>query len=171
VGAVRDGLRRSGKQTIYQRLVPVAFPVMYDLGESGNARGWYCDGRWAYDKNLFNEQADGAQFVGRFQAGSWNPTIAVAAAHATGSLHDARIPGIPPSVADNLFKDQSSGGIGLNKLEFYSPGNGFRFFPSEPTRLSTSAPSGNWNSLNQFPLGRPTVIQCGDIPDPPNNSG
>ncbi len=171
VGAVRDGLRRSGKQTIYQRLVPVAFPVMYDVGEGLNARSWYCDGGIAYDKKLFGDQADGAQFIGRFQAGGWNPTIAVSMEHATGSLHSARIPGIPAPVADNLFKDPSNGGIGLTKLEFFSPGNGFRFFPSDPKRLSTSSPSGNWNSLTRFPQGGSFVIECPDIPDPPNNSG
>jgi hypothetical protein len=171
VGSVRDGLRRSAKQTIYQRLVPVAFPVMYDLGESGNARSWYCDGGIAYDKHLFGDQADGAQFTGRFEAGDWNPTIAVAQANATGRLHSARIPGVPAKVADVLFKDPSSGGIGMTKLEFYSPSNGFRWFPSEPSRKSISDRSGDWNTLNQFPTGRPTVIHCNAIPDPPGNAG
>src|SRR5436190_1103096 len=65
----------------------------YDLGEIDNARNWYCDGQAGIDKNLSNEQADSAQFIGRFPATQWNPTIAVAQAHATGNLSDARIPG------------------------------------------------------------------------------
>src|SRR5207248_7892679 len=66
VGQARDGLVRAAKQTIYERLVPLAYPVMYDLGQI-NPRDWKCDGGHfgpipLPDKHLFAEQADGSQF-------------------------------------------------------------------------------------------------------------
>ena len=42
------------------------------------------------------------------------------------------MPGIPASIADALFNPVAAGGLGLNKLQFYSPRNGFRYFPSNP---------------------------------------
>jgi hypothetical protein len=173
LGTVREDLRRASKQTIYERLVPLAYPVLYDLGESGNARGWYCDGGIAFDKNLFNDQPDSGQFIGRFASGNpgyYAPTMVVAQANARGRGHDARIAGPPASVTDPLFQSAVNGGIGLTKLEFYSPRNGFRLFPADPVRFSGF--SGNdWTSLNQFPRGRPDVITCPRVPDPPGNAG
>jgi hypothetical protein len=173
LGKTREDLRRVAKQMIYERLVPLAYPVLYDLGESGNARGWYCyGGAVTYDKNLFGEQPDGGQFIGRFPADHWSPTIAVATTRTVGSLHSARVPGIPASITDVLFKDPENGGLGLTKLEFYSPANGFRYLPSEPTRNPQyNSATGEWNSLNQFPRGRPDVITCFSVPNPPGNSG
>ena len=85
VGQARDELVLAAKQTIYERLVPLAYPVMYDLGERiSNARDWYCDGHAGYNKHLFADQADGAQFVGRFPATGWSPLIAVAASARDG---------------------------------------------------------------------------------------
>ncbi len=174
VGQARDELVLAAKQTIYERLVPLAYPVMYDLGERiSNARDWYCDGQAGDDKHLFAEQADGAQFVGRFPATGWSPLIAVAAAQATGDHYGARIPGVPASITDVLFKSPANGGLGLNKLEFYSPRNGFRWFPPEPSRAS---PEGQ--TLHQFPypdanpyFDATDRLLCVEIPNPPDNSG
>jgi hypothetical protein len=170
LGKARTNLTLSAKQTIYQRLLPVAFPVMYDVGQGLNARSWYCDGGLAYNKHLFGDQTDDAQFVGRFNAGSYNPTIAVAAAHATGSLHSARVPGIPSFAPDKLFDNPDNGGIGFTKLELFSPNNGFRLFPAEPVQFPSEDSHGNWRSMTQFPRTG-YRIQCTDVPDPPNNSG
>jgi hypothetical protein len=61
VAAATNVLTEAAKRTIYERLVPLAFPVMYDLGNRiDNARNWYCDGGIGYNKHLFGEQADGA---------------------------------------------------------------------------------------------------------------
>lgn len=50
---------RAARQTIYERLVPLAYPVMYDLGGSdllGNARDSYCyGGIFKVNKYLFHE--------------------------------------------------------------------------------------------------------------------
>src|SRR5437763_4298537 len=103
VAAAQKGLERAAKRTIYERLVPLAYPVMYDLGAQdaargfSNARDWYCQGGFLKaNKHLFADQADGAQFIGRFFPG-WGPSIAVGQEHATGTVYDARIPGIPAS--------------------------------------------------------------------------
>jgi hypothetical protein len=162
VGNARAGLIRAAKQTIYERLVPLAYPVMYDLGGVGNARDWECLGAafFLFDKHLFADQADGAQFVGRF-AGGWSPTIAVAQEHATGNGHDARIPGIPASITNTLFDSVDKDGLGLDKLQFYSPHNGFRYLPSAPSRPA----SGTFNGLDQ------SGVRCELLPDPPGNSG
>ena len=173
VGQATDALIQATKQTIYERLVPLAYPVMYDLGQIQNARDWYCDGGIAYNKHLFADQADGAQFVGRFPATQWNPLIAVAAVHATGSLHEARILGVPGSITDVLFKPIVQGGLGLNKLQFYSPHNGFRWFPSDPSSSSANGDTLHeypYPDLNQF-LDPDQVINCVEIPIPPDNSG
>lgn len=73
-------------------------------------------------------------------------------------------------MTDPLFKSPSNGGIGLTKLDFYSPRNGFRLFPSSPKRRSVQV-GHDWNSLSQFPFGRPDVIECVRVPDPPGNAG
>ncbi len=196
VGQSRDGLIRAAKQTIYERLVSLAYPVMYDLGQADpasgggpvkqidNARNWYCDGGlFAVNKHLFADQADGAQFVARFPAALsnpdpdrattyWAPLIAVAQVHATGHVHDARIPGIPSTITDELFNPVDQGGLGLNKLEFYSPRNGFRYLPSDPA-------GGFYGklTLHFYPdpykvTGNPAdLLDCANIPDPPDNSG
>jgi hypothetical protein len=172
VGQARDELVLAAKQTIYQRLVPLAYPVMYDLGQVSNAGDWYCDGGIGYNKHLFAGQADGAQFIGRFPATGWSPLIAVAAAHATGDHYGARIPGVPASITDVLFNSPANGGLGLNKLEFYSPRNGFRWFPPEPSPSGESS-SGVPDTLHQYPYADDSgqQIYCVDMPNPPDNSG
>jgi hypothetical protein len=174
VGAARDALELGAKQTIYERLLPLAWPVLYDLGGSGNARNWYCSGGlFAYDKHLFADEPDSNQTVQRFERTGWNPVIAVAAAHAQGSLHSARIPGPPASLTEPLFRvttDPLGGGMGLNKLEFYSPRLGYRYFPAEPARDAGHKPrKGNWNTL--WPGNGHNPILCPDVPVPPGNSG
>jgi hypothetical protein len=167
VAVATNDLIDAAKRTIYERLVPLAYPVMYDLGTGiNNARDWNCDGGLGYDKHLFGEQADGAQFIGRFPFQGWDPIIAVAAEHAVGSLHEARIPGVPASITDKLFTSPATGGLGLNKLQFYSPRNGFRWFPQYP------GTSGD-NTLHQYPYSDDPGqrIRCVDIPNPPDNSG
>jgi hypothetical protein len=161
VGNARAGLDRAAKQTIYERLVPLAYPKMYDLGGVGNARDWECLRAFFFtvDKNLFNEQSDGAQFVARFP-GNWHPIIAVAAVHATGNASSARIPGVPNSIAAALFNSVDKDGLGLSKLQFYSPRNGFTYFPDAPSR---PAP-GTFNGLDT------SGIRCELLPDPPGNS-
>jgi hypothetical protein len=162
MGEAKNELRRAAKQTIYQSLVPLAYPVMYDLGGVGNARDWECI-RAAFflvDKHLFADQPDGAQFVGRFP-GDWNPLIAVAAVHATGNGTSARIPGVPESIVAALFNPVDTGGLGLNKLQFYSPRNGFRYFPEAPSR----PPDNQFYGLDR------SGLRCEILPDPPGNSG
>jgi hypothetical protein len=175
VGQAREALRVAAKQTIYERLVPLAYPKMYELGLLGNAREWYCDnGILSFlvpDKYLFKDQADSAQFVGRFPETSWSPLFAVGRAHATGHGADARIPGIPPEVANTLFKPVADGGVGLSKLEFYSTRNGFRYFPSNPalgTAVEFDTPDYEPNLLVDQDGFR---IDCSNVPDPPGNSG
>ncbi len=184
MGQARDVLVRAAKQTIYESLVPLAYPVMYDLGQGiSNARDWYCDSGPnpfdVYNKRLFNEQADGAQFVGRFPdpdpGNPWTPIIAVAQEHAVGNNADARIRGIPASITDKLFGPVPNG-LGLDKLEFYSPRNGFRFLPAQPGTPALVDERGvTLPGLIEFPYNTSDFpdarILCGDIPDPPGNSG
>ncbi len=188
VSVASDALNEAAKRTIYERLVPLAYPVMYDLGERiSNARDWYCDSGPnpldVYNKRLFNEQPDGAQFVGRFPNPDprypWNPIIAVAQEHAVGNNAGARIRGIPASITDELFNsptDTDHKGLGLDKLEFFSPRNGFRYFPAQPGTPALVDERGvTLDRLVEFPYNTSDFpdarILCGDIPDPPGNSG
>jgi hypothetical protein len=173
VAAAQKGLERAAKRTIYERLVPLAYPVMYDVGPIG-ARDWQCQGGFLKaNKHLFADQADGAQFIGRFQG--WTTVVAVAQEHATGTVYDARIPGIPASITDVLFNPVTTqGGLGLNKLEFYSPRNGFRYLPENPEdpHIHKYGVGENLNTLTEFPYwSYGGAIYCSEIPDPPGNSG
>ncbi len=91
----------------------------------------------------------------------------MARAQAEGSSRAAtRIVGVPAKITDELFKSPADHGLGLNKLEFYSPRNGFRWFPSDPTR-STNGATLHWN-----PYPDPSrVISCPEVPDPPGHLG
>ncbi len=179
VGQARDGLELAAKRMIYARLVSLAYPVMYDLGPVGNARDWYCDGgHFAFvplpNKYLFADQADGAQFIGRFT--NWTTRIAVAQANAVGSAGDARIRGVPASITNVLFKPIDQGGLGLDKLEFYSPSNGFRYLPTSPgVPVLHDSTNDDLDSLYQWPYNREyigyQVLFCSDMPNPPGNSG
>ena len=93
--------------------------------------------------------------------------MAVGGEHATGHESSAHIPSPPASIIDPLFAPTALGGLGMKKLEFYSP-RLFRLFPAEPTKqfnviynpyftLATLSPD--------FP------IYCDNLPNPPDNSG
>jgi hypothetical protein len=182
VGQAEAALRLAARQTIYERLVPLAYPVMYDLGQIGNARDWNCSQGYFdtsdtfpfveyFPKYLFKQQSDNAQFVARFPETPWTPTIAVAEARATGNNGGARIRGIPDAIANLLFKSSANGGMGFSKLQFYSPGNGFRYFPRDPApgtavEYDTDAYQPN---LHQTQGGE--QINCANVPDPPGNAG
>jgi hypothetical protein len=149
LGRARDALIRAAKQTIYQRLVPLAYPYMYKLGGWANARDWWCYVPWPYpDRYLFRDQVDGAQFVGRYPEAT---TVAVGA-KTIGSGGDAYVPGIPAPIADTLFKSADAGGLGLSKLEFYSPRNGFSYVSLDNLRQASG--------IAPF---------CAEVPDPPGN--
>lgn len=150
VGQLRNALIRAAKETIYERLLPLAYPYMYKLGGWANARDWWCYVPWPYrDRYLFRKQVDRAQFVGRYPGAS---TVAVAKASYTDSGGDAYVPGIPDSIADPLFKPVAQDGLGLNKLQFYSPRNGFRYV-----------------SLDQLRGASGIAPFCAEVPDPPGN--
>ncbi len=175
VGQAREALRVAAKRTIYERLVPLAYPNMYELGQLSNARDWYCNNGifspFVPDKYLFKDQVDGAQFVARFPETPWSALFAVGRAQATGHGAGARIPGIPASIADTLFKPVAEGGVGFNKLEFYSTRNGFRYFPTNPalgTAVLFDTPDYEPNLLVDQDGFR---IDCSNVPDPPGNSG
>jgi hypothetical protein len=179
-GQASNLIERAAKQTIYEALVPLAYPVMYDLGNVGNAREWYCesDALFTASRHLFGEQPDGAQFVGRFPDPGpgyppWTTNIAVAQANATGSQAAARIPGVPGSITDKLFGPVAQGDLGLNTLEFYSPRNGFRYFPANPGTTPLEPHDQRLPSLIAFPYqsGPDERIGCSDVPDPPGDSG
>jgi hypothetical protein len=171
IGNAQDTLIRAARQTIYTRLFPLAYPVMYDLGGVRNAREWHCNGPFI-NKKLFADQADGAQFIARFPRTGWNPRIAVAQVHAQGSKGSARIHGPPGPITDSLFKDPSAGGLGLQKLDFFSPRNGFRYLPGEPAKDAGHKDGAhNWNTLSPFPTAPAGGMACSRMPDPPNNSG
>ncbi len=168
IATTTENIRLATKQAIYQALVPVAYPVLYDLGTGiTDARSWICRSPSAllYDKKLFQRTAPGAQL-------SWTITdgpsagethlLAVGGRHTVGSLHSAYVPAPPDSVTGPLFRDPSSdGGIGLNKLEFYSPQN-FQLFGKVLQQSKPTDPD------RDYGYGYYT---CQSMPDPPGNSG
>jgi hypothetical protein len=153
-------IRLATQQTIYQSLIPVAYPVLYDLGTHlGNAKDWQCSSPPPLvSKHLFQTTEGGAQL-------SWTMTsdpyvgqrhlIAVGARYTRGTTRDAYIPAPPDSITKPLFREPSEaggGGIGLYKLDFYSP----QFFEVFGTRLR--ARNGDW-------------LPCTGVPNPPGNAG
>ncbi len=158
-----ETMRLATQQTIYQALIPVAYPVLYDLGTGvDHATSWRCIGVGVtYNKNLFQHTDGGAEL-------SWTMTsapsvgerhvIAVGARHATDHLHSAYIPAPPASITGPLFRDPAApegGGIGLYKLDFYSP----QFFEVFPHVLQQKNGSGGYG-----------YHTCQSMPDPPGNS-
>jgi hypothetical protein len=150
------------KQVIYQALVPVAYPVLYDLGTGiTDAKGWICRSPsiLLYDKKLFQNTPPAAQMIWKMTDAPYvgqSHLIAVGARHTVGYKHSAYVPAPPDSLTGPLFQDSSLGGIGLYKLQFYSPHN-FHVFPKV---FQQTTPSGE-------PLGYWT---CQNMPDPPGNS-
>jgi len=171
--AVTRHLNLATQQAIYQALVPVAYPVLYDLGTGINhATDWICrsDVLILYDKNLFQKTGTGAEVPYLVPQ---NPALlepvqvhlmAVGAEKTTGSLHSAYVPAPPETLTDKLFRDPDAtqrGGIGFYKLQFYSPQN-FRVFPkilqqTRPSRAGATLDWGYWT--------------CQDMPNPPGNAG
>jgi hypothetical protein len=170
-GSSREALIRAAKQTISETLIPKAYPVLYDLGVPKNqqAREWYCQYTVVFvhkTKHLFAEP-DGGQVVQRFPNG-WNPVMAVGAAKATGHVSGARIPSPPASVIDPLFAPPALGGLGMKKLEFYSP-RLFRLFPAQPSRPPNLVLN-PYYTLAMLPPPH-AVPYCENLPNPPGNSG
>jgi hypothetical protein len=170
-GDSREHLIRAAKQTISETLIPKAYPVLYDLGYplDRQARNWNCKYTVFFvhkTKHLFAEP-DGGQVVERFPNG-WNPVMAVGGARATGHASGARIPSPPESVLKPLFDPTTlDGGLGMKKLEFYSP-RLFRLFPAEPSK----PPNAVLNPYFTLAMLSPdSVPYCDNLPNPPGNSG
>jgi hypothetical protein len=173
VASARRVLEVASEQTIYERLVPVAFPIMYDLGSLGNARDWYCDGGlFGANQRLFGDQPDGDQFIGRFPSTGVRPLIAVGAERATGTGGGARIRSIPGAIVQRLLTPAGRDGIGVNKLELFSPRNGFRYQPAEPKEFGTRGRDGRFDTLHMYPRqeARSYLIPCGALPNPPGDA-
>jgi hypothetical protein len=143
------------KQAIYQALVPVAYPVLYDLGWGiHHAADWICDGGGvAYSKNLFQHTDGGAELTYVTTTApnyGFQDVIAVDARHAVDRLHSAYIPAPPDSLTGQMFRSPDSpqgDGVGLYKLQFYSPQN-FQLFPEV---------------LRDY-------MDCTHVPNPPGNA-
>ncbi len=196
----RDLLIKTTQTQIYRKLLPIVYTA-YVVGtrrKLNNARDWVCEGYTAYNKRLFDAdpdpdhkyegQVDDAQFFTRVNPQvSANPSlpllpfrdtqlIAVAEQHAVGSLRHARIKGIPGSITTKLFAPLTSGGLGLHKLDLFSPATGFRYRPKYLGQMEYERDdrTKNWGTLDNFPYS-PTRewddrIICQDLPDPPGNS-
>lgn len=171
VGSAREALIRAAKQTIVETLVPLAYPVLYDLGRIGGlqARNWNCFYTvfTTNHKYLFKHEPEGGQVVERFPAhgqnqGDWIPVMAIGATHTVGRQEDAYIPAPPGDVMDPLFKPVAAGGVGMVKLEFFTP-RLFRYFRDNP-RFG--------DSRLAFPSPNAESPDClGGFPDPPGDSG
>jgi hypothetical protein len=175
IATTTETIRLATKQAIYQALVPVAYPILYDLGSSpgplsapfNDARQWFCKGDFTgltVDKHLFQKTGADAQLKYKMTDPTYLGQIhvfAVGGRHTVGKLHDAYVPAPPDSLTGQMFRDPGAapgGGIGLFKLNFYSPQN-FRLFPRV---LQQSAGTG---------LLAPGYRYCTSMPDPPGNSG
>lgn len=162
-------MQQATTTAIYQSLVPVAWPVLYDLGWGrGYATQWTCISRDAflYDKRLFQNTGPGAQIAYRFpgQPPADAHVIAVGGTHATLRNRSAFIPAPPADLTTRLFGDPLSpqGGLGLNKLQFYSPRYFRMFSPVLQQRRGTFIQDGA-----DYGYG---FYTCQSMPDPPGNS-
>jgi PKD repeat protein len=160
-----ESIRQGTKQGIYQSLVPVAYPVIYDLGTGvGHATQWICRSPsiLLYDKNLFQNTSQGAEIPYKLPEVGPNEThmMAVGGRHTVGSLHSAYVPAPPDSLTGPLFRDPAApqgGGIGLYKLSFYAP----RYFQMFSPVLQQRKPRrGNYGYQT-----------CQSMPNPPDNGG
>jgi hypothetical protein len=158
-----ESIRLGTQQAIYESLIPVAYPVLYDLGTGiSHATDWKCiSPSFLFDKNLFQKTDTGAELTWIM---TYPPSIGVAhliavgARQTTGKLHDAYVPAPPESITGPLFRDPASpkGGIGLYKLDFYSPQH-FEVFGEVLQQRSGGDGYGYYS--------------CQSMPDPPGNSG
>ncbi len=169
----RETLRLATKQAIYTALIPTAYPILYDLGtgrngQSFHATAWQCVGApivpyvREFDKHLFQNTSIAAEVPYDMTDGRYlgqNHLFVVGARNAVGSKHDAYIPSPRENLTGPMFEDpESEGGIGLYKLELYSPAN-FRVF-SPVLQQSWVKEPGEFGYDN-----------CSKMPDPPGNSG
>jgi hypothetical protein len=153
------------KQTIYQALIPVAYPVLYNLGtDVATPRDWICRSNWPLiDKRLFQNTGAGAavSYLIRANDQGYAPNLmAVGATRATDKLSRAHVPAPTQALTDRLFRSPAvrpSGGIGLHKLQFYSPQN-FRVFGRvlQQEKHTVTGPYGFWT--------------CQSMPNPPGNA-
>jgi hypothetical protein len=164
-------MRLATQQEIYQALLPVAYPFLYDLGTGvAHATDWICRSPGPlYDKRLFQNTGRGAEITWRMTSGGdfgKDHLLVLGARHTVGSLHSAYIPAPPEDLTGDLFRDPAApkpGGIGLYRLAFYSP-QYFRVFPQVlQQRLGKPDRHGH-----RAPYGYQT---CQSFPDPPGNSG
>jgi hypothetical protein len=174
VDATSERIRLATRQTMYQAMVPVAYPILYDLGTGlTKATDWYCySAPPLVDKNLFQNTGDGAQVLYKMNDPALQTDyrgarvsyfgqvhlMVVGARHAVGATKGAYIPAPPKTLTDKLFSDFGSGGAALYKLAFYSPQN-FRVFSPVLQQDFGFAPGKN--SGFRF---------CQSMPDPPGNS-
>ena len=168
----RARLERATRQSVYQTLVPVAYPVLYDLGFNiRHATDWICRSRASilgallYDKRLFQKTGTGAEvpWLVRDQGTLFSHLMAVGAVRTVGSKHDAYVPAPPADLTSKLFRDPDDptpGGLGFNKLQFYSPAN-FRVF--SPVLQQETRSDGLGNKKYGY-------WDCQSMPNPPGNS-
>ena len=169
--AATTTIEAGARQTIYKALVPVAYPMLYNLGPGSrpasartmnNAREWRCAGNVGYvARYLFQNTGDDAQLFWKIIDPS-SPyfaqlhTIAVGATNTIGSHDTAYIPGPPKALTDKLFANPDApreNDVGLYKLEFYSP-QYFTVFP----RVFRMDDATGWTF-------------CGRMPNPPGPGG
>ncbi len=160
-----ESMRLGTKQAIYQSLIPVAYPVLYDLGTGvAHAKDWKCisPSILLVDKNLFQNTGTGAELTWTM---TYPPSIgkthvlAVGARNAVGHTKGAYIPSPPESITGPLFRDPAApegGGIGLYKLDFYSSQH-FEVFRDVLQQTHGEDGYGYYT--------------CQGMPDPPGNSG
>lgn len=159
-----ETIRLATTQAIYQALFSVAYPFLYDLGTGvTHATNWRCIGTgFTYNKNLFQHTGTGAELTYRMTDPRYlgqTHVLAIGARHTVDNLHSAYIPAPPDSLTGPMFRDPAApqgGGIGLFKLNFYSPQN-FHVFP----KVLQQSDRGDGYGYNY----------CQSMPDPPGNSG
>jgi hypothetical protein len=158
------------KQTIYQALVPVAYPLLINLGtnQSGysfsDARSWKCKAPTPYpDKNLFRHTGPAAQLTWKVvpRNGYGSSAVIAVGRHAVGSGSDAYVPAPPDTVTGPLFGKTNLGGMGFYKLQFYSPQN-FKLLPQVLQQEYEI------HVLQAIGFG---YYWCSHVPDPPDTSG
>lgn len=158
---VAEGLRLASKQTIWQSLLPAAYPELYDLGTGiTHATDWRCIGEGVtIQKRLFQHTDPGAELHYKMTDPSYigqDHLFVVGARHAVSNLSSAYIPSPPASLTDRLFRDPTLGGIGLYKLSFYSP-QYFHVFDRVFQMTVRTDQRGYY--------------YCQSIPNPPDNAG
>jgi hypothetical protein len=171
-GAIQSSLIRAAKQSIAETLIPVAWPILYDLGlpPKRTAEDWNCYyksylGLKTEHLYLFRDEPSSGQVLERFPNTNWEPVMAIGG-YTSGRNQNAIVstPSAerPKAFMDDLFKGPLVNGLGLKKLEFFSP-RLFRLFPSSPARgLSMSQSLGGYDTVSD-------PYRCHDISNPPGS--